>query len=301
MTKMRAKAVVFATGVIEQPAVFRNNDLPGVLLASGAGRLLRHYRVAPGRNVVIVAANPEAYSTRSRAALAGCASRGDRRFARPRRGCARRRPHVRRSASRFTGRPRPTRPSRARTARWRRWKSRRSSPSGRVDSAKRRRIECDAVLMSVGWAAATQLFAQAGGVTRFSEELQQFVPQDLPAGVVCGRPRERRPRFRATPRRRQAGRIASGCPRGFRRALERDRRAQYSPPFAPLPDHRPSARQELRRLRRGPAGQGSGECGARGIRFERAAQALQHGRDGALAGQALEHERVARLGARARP
>ncbi len=41
MTKMRAKAVVFATGVIEQPAVFRNNDLPGVMLASGASRLLR--------------------------------------------------------------------------------------------------------------------------------------------------------------------------------------------------------------------------------------------------------------------
>jgi sarcosine oxidase, subunit alpha len=62
MTKMRAKAVVFATGVIEQPAVFRNNDLPGVLLASGAWRLLLRYRVAPGRNVVLVAANREAYS-----------------------------------------------------------------------------------------------------------------------------------------------------------------------------------------------------------------------------------------------
>ena len=62
MTKMRAKAVVFATGVIEQPAVFRNNDLPGVLLASGAWRLLQRYRVAPGRRVVMVAANLEAYS-----------------------------------------------------------------------------------------------------------------------------------------------------------------------------------------------------------------------------------------------
>ena len=62
MTKMRAKAVVFATGVIEQPAVFRNNDLPGVMLASGAWRLLRRYRVAPGRRVVMVAANLEAYS-----------------------------------------------------------------------------------------------------------------------------------------------------------------------------------------------------------------------------------------------
>ena len=36
MTKVRAGAVVFATGVIEQPAVFRNNDLPGVMLRLGA-------------------------------------------------------------------------------------------------------------------------------------------------------------------------------------------------------------------------------------------------------------------------
>ena len=118
MTKMRAKAVVFATGVIEQPAVFRNNDLPGVLLASGAGRLLRRYRVAPGRNVVIVAANPEAYSiglelhsqgVRIRGASSICAVQ--KRIARRRRRCAALGMAV------LPRRPRPTRPSRARTAR----------------------------------------------------------------------------------------------------------------------------------------------------------------------------------------
>jgi sarcosine oxidase subunit alpha len=60
MTKMRAKALVFATGVIEQPAVFRNNDLPGVMLASGAARLLSRHGVACGRRVVMIAANLEA-------------------------------------------------------------------------------------------------------------------------------------------------------------------------------------------------------------------------------------------------
>src|ERR1700683_4476813 len=62
LTKMRAKAVVFAPGVIEQHAVFRNNDLPGVLLGSGAWRLLTRYRIAPGRKIVMVAANLEAYA-----------------------------------------------------------------------------------------------------------------------------------------------------------------------------------------------------------------------------------------------
>ncbi len=47
LTLLRAGAVVLATGVIEQPAVFRNNDRPGVLLGSAAQRLLvsaRHRR-----------------------------------------------------------------------------------------------------------------------------------------------------------------------------------------------------------------------------------------------------------------
>ena len=38
MTKLRAGAVVVASGVFEQPAVFRNNDVPGVMLASAAQR-----------------------------------------------------------------------------------------------------------------------------------------------------------------------------------------------------------------------------------------------------------------------
>ena len=40
MTKVRAAAVVYANGAIEQPAVFGHNDLPGVLLGSAAQRLV---------------------------------------------------------------------------------------------------------------------------------------------------------------------------------------------------------------------------------------------------------------------
>src|SRR6202035_3986795 len=81
MTKMRARAVVFATGVIEQPAVFRNNDLPGVMLASGAARLLARYGVAAGRRGGFVAANLEAYDIclefcRGGPAVSACAALG---------------------------------------------------------------------------------------------------------------------------------------------------------------------------------------------------------------------------------
>ena len=47
ITKMRARAVIMATGSFEQPAVFRNNDLPGVMLASAAQRLLTAMRCVP--------------------------------------------------------------------------------------------------------------------------------------------------------------------------------------------------------------------------------------------------------------
>ena len=37
--KVRARQVIFATGSLEQPVVFRNNDLPGIMMSSAAMRL----------------------------------------------------------------------------------------------------------------------------------------------------------------------------------------------------------------------------------------------------------------------
>tara|TARA_B110000503_G_scaffold14422_1_gene19675 strand:- start:420 stop:3848 length:3429 start_codon:yes stop_codon:yes gene_type:complete len=59
--KVRASAVTLATGSLEQPAVFRNNDLPGVMLGSGVQRLVHLYGVKPGHRAVIIAGNDEAY------------------------------------------------------------------------------------------------------------------------------------------------------------------------------------------------------------------------------------------------
>ncbi|UAB91451.1 (2Fe-2S)-binding protein (plasmid) [Ruegeria sp. SCSIO 43209] len=59
--KTRAREVLLATGCIEQPAIFRNNDLPGILLGTGAQRLMRHYGVKPGKRAVVLAANLDGY------------------------------------------------------------------------------------------------------------------------------------------------------------------------------------------------------------------------------------------------
>ena len=59
--KLRAKSVVVATGSIEQPSVFRNNDLPGVMFASAAQRLVRLFAVKPGSRAVVLTANDDGY------------------------------------------------------------------------------------------------------------------------------------------------------------------------------------------------------------------------------------------------
>ncbi len=61
MVKIRARQVVLATGSIEQPMVFRNNDVPGIMQGSAAQRLVHQYGVRPGRRAVIATANGDGY------------------------------------------------------------------------------------------------------------------------------------------------------------------------------------------------------------------------------------------------
>ena len=55
--------VVLATGAIERPLVFCNNDRPGVMLASGVSEYIHRYGVLPGSRVVVFTNNDSAYRT----------------------------------------------------------------------------------------------------------------------------------------------------------------------------------------------------------------------------------------------
>ena len=61
--KIKAERIIIAAGAVERPLVFGNNDKPGVMLASGARKLLNHYGVAVGKNAVIFTNNDSAYQT----------------------------------------------------------------------------------------------------------------------------------------------------------------------------------------------------------------------------------------------
>ena len=59
--RTRARHIILATGTIEQPAVFQNNDLPGIMPGGTVLRLIRHYGVQPGSVAVVLAATPEGH------------------------------------------------------------------------------------------------------------------------------------------------------------------------------------------------------------------------------------------------
>ena len=61
--QVRAKAVCHATGQIERPLLFPNNDRPGIMLAQSVRHYVNHYGILPGRQAVVLTNNDQAYAT----------------------------------------------------------------------------------------------------------------------------------------------------------------------------------------------------------------------------------------------
>tara|TARA_A100001037_G_C15154223_1_gene642766 strand:+ start:18195 stop:20987 length:2793 start_codon:yes stop_codon:yes gene_type:complete len=62
MIKLHCKKIILATGCHEVPIIFENNDLPGIMSATGTIKLLRLYGVIPGNNVVIITETNTGYT-----------------------------------------------------------------------------------------------------------------------------------------------------------------------------------------------------------------------------------------------
>jgi sarcosine oxidase subunit alpha len=73
LTQLRAKTIIMATGAIERPLVFTNNDRPGVMLASALRSYANRYAVAPEKRAVIAANNDTAYDAALDLAAVGVA------------------------------------------------------------------------------------------------------------------------------------------------------------------------------------------------------------------------------------
>ncbi len=69
--KIRAGAVVVASGAFETPSVFAGNDHPGIMLGTAVQRLLHLYGVVPGHRAVVVTANDTGWAVAADLLAAG--------------------------------------------------------------------------------------------------------------------------------------------------------------------------------------------------------------------------------------
>ena len=63
---------MLATGAIERPLVFGNNDIPGIMTASALTTYLNRYGVAVGKRVLLQTSNDHVYQGACDLARAGC-------------------------------------------------------------------------------------------------------------------------------------------------------------------------------------------------------------------------------------
>ena len=167
---IRAGRVVIATGAIERPLVFADNDRPGVMLASAARAYVSQYGVKPGKRAVVFTNNDDAYRTALDLERVGVeiAAVVD---TRPNAG--------REATARLEDRGVPQ---------LRKHAIIRSIGRGAVKAAlvaplgsdgtpgPARHLDCDLIAVSGGWDPCTHLHCQAGGNAAYREDIAAFVP-----------------------------------------------------------------------------------------------------------------------------
>jgi sarcosine oxidase subunit alpha len=172
--KVRAGHVILASGSIERPIAFANNDRPGVMLASAARALVERYGVAPGVQGVVFTNNDDAYLTALALKKAGVGVR------------------VVDSRGRAEGElPAATRAAGIDVATSSIISAVHTGFGGlNIDSVKiaayrkgqgrvisEHKADCDFIAMSGGWNPALHLWCHNGGKIRFDDQIQSFRPE----------------------------------------------------------------------------------------------------------------------------
>jgi sarcosine oxidase subunit alpha len=177
--QVRARQLVFATGVVEQPLVFAGNDLPGVMLSGGALRLVSLYAVAPGTRAVVATTSDRGLEAALALQAAGVEV-------------------VAVADLRATPGAAAAELERAGAAVLAGWTALEAEGRKAVQAVtlgalsdhngsgpRERRFECDLMIMSGGVAPATSLIAQAGGRTAYDGARGHFAVSELPDGVLA--------------------------------------------------------------------------------------------------------------------
>ncbi len=206
--QVRADRHVAATGSIEQPLMFEGNDLPGVMLCSGAERLAALYGVRPGKAAVVATTADRGLESALALHEAGVEIVGGRRRARRTAADAGARRADRARADPAAGAAAPWSAPSAGGGSAARWSPSSTAPAGRSPDTERD-LNCDLVAVSGGTVPATSLLLQAGAKARWDATAGAYLPEATPAGHPRGR-RGRRPPIAP---RRPSSRAPSRAPR----------------------------------------------------------------------------------------
>ncbi|MFQ5959910.1 MAG: 2Fe-2S iron-sulfur cluster-binding protein [Candidatus Methylomirabilales bacterium] len=172
LLKIRSRGLVVATGARELPLVFKNNDLPGVMLPGAAQRLIRLWGVRPGHRAAVLSANRHGLSAALDLADAGVQLEAV--------GDSRKQPDqdlvaeladlgvaVMPEASIVSA------------------DGKRSVERAQISSSSSpdpQSVECDLIMASAGFAPANDLLFQAGAKLSWDANLNEYLPERLPQG-----------------------------------------------------------------------------------------------------------------------
>ncbi|MBL0930162.1 MAG: (2Fe-2S)-binding protein [Alphaproteobacteria bacterium] len=151
--KIRAAHAILATGTVERPMIFRDNDRPGVMLLSAVRRYARDHGVAAGKSVVVFTNNDSGHRqarelTEMGIAVPAVIDLRDGEAVVAALGC-------------------PVRGARI----------------AKLDGSGTREIACDVIAMAGGFTPLVHLHSHAGGKLRYAREFAAFLPDGAHDGA----------------------------------------------------------------------------------------------------------------------
>jgi len=172
LVKIIAPQSVLASGAIERPLVFGNNDLPGVMLAGAVRAYIHRYGVAPGTRAVLALNHDEAASTIPALTAAGINITGiiDSR--------TKTSDHLKTIAFAASA-PIFTNATLNRAL----GKLAVSGAEIMLRDGATITLPCDLIAMSGGWNPALHLTSHLDGKPAWSEGIAAFIPGELPPGM----------------------------------------------------------------------------------------------------------------------
>ena len=180
LLKIRAKKVIAATGSIERPLIFNNNDRPGIILSSAIIKYSDYYGVVCGKENILFTNNDSAYETAISLfnkgikinAIIDIREKVNSEITN----------HAEKIGIKIYNSY-----TIVDTSGYRRIKEvsiMKLSKDGQSVTGSKIKIKCNCLGISGGWTPAVHLFTQSGGKLKFDNEDNVFIPSKYPSDQI---------------------------------------------------------------------------------------------------------------------